>query len=71
MSQLRYAKEYECFYYTLSEQLLKEKKGIRLQKGANSHKHMSIHRNMQDDIHSKYQHNDIRGIFSRNKGTEF
>lgn len=69
MSQLRYAKEYECFYYILSEQPLKERE-IGLQKGESSNQHMSIHQHMQDDIHSKYQHNDILGLFSLNKSAK-
>lgn len=44
--------------YALPEQPLKEK-WILLQKGESSKKHRSIHRNMQDAIHSKYQRNDI------------
>ena len=60
VSQFRDAKGYERLSYTLSEQPLKEKR-VQLQKGESTNT-QAIHGNMQHDMHSKYQHNDILGI---------
>lgn len=61
VSQFRYAKGYEGLSYTLSEQPLKEKR-VQLQKGERVNTFRAIHGNMQQDKHSKYQHNDHLGI---------
>lgn len=39
-----------------------EGKGVQLHKSL--HKHVSIQGNTQKDTHSKYQHNQVPGIFS-------